>query len=520
MKKKKFKLPDAIVPRDYQESFVPQAQALISSDPDTWHLFTAPTGTGKSIAELLALSSITDSIMITPRLEIIAGMLDKLGHYVYDMTDTELVSLSWSYGIITPIRLRSILAKGELSFMPSVLFIDEAHHDFASTYQDITMYLNGCPKVGLTATPFRGTPKQTQNFRNQWGNKVHSLINLHTAIANGYCTLPTAMVWPLLDDDTIDIQNGEFKLNSVGATTTIQLTIANIVERMKKFYCKKTRLYDMPTMFSVPTTIAAKLLTAALIKSNLPAVSVTQDTARLGRNAAFDSTVRGSTALVQINVVSEGVDLPIKRLIDLSPTMSPVRFLQLLGRIMRPGSTPEYICCCRNLERHCYLLEGLWPNSYVKDAQEAFTDEGGNPVFSRRSGTRVVGLEGLGRFTTTPIHLLDGTVGFLYNLIHTSGFQRTEYIAFLHPNYPDVVKGIKVSSRNDKGEMTWGRWKVVDSLPDLKGCISAKTYPLTDGQVNRWNESSQEKGLNPHKVITAREFQILPFLRDTGLAFS
>jgi len=455
--------------------------------------------------------------MITPRIEIIAGMMEKLGHCIHDMSDESLVTLSWKYGIITPIRLRNVLAKGLLSFMPSVLVIDEAHHDSANTYQDITMYLNGCPKVGLTATPYRGTPKGTQEFLKQWGNTVHTLLTLPDAIANGYCCLPRVTVWPLLDDDTVDVQNGEFKWNTEKATCNVHATITALVAACKRFYCKKSRTYDKPTMFAVPTTVAAKLLHQSLIKSNLPASIVTQETSRKDRVRAFETCVSGSTALVQISVVSEGVDLPIRRLIDLSPTMSPVKWLQQIGRIMRPDGEPEYVCCCRNLERHCYLMEGLLPNSAVKEAQEAFGEEG-KPLVSKRSGSRVVGLEGLGRFTTTPVFLMDGTVGFLYNLVHTAGFKRTEYMAFIHPNHPDPIKGMKVSTDNGT-EMKWGRWKLVDALPDLKGCISAKVNPLTPKQQARWDESAAEHGLNPHRTINSREFQILPFLMNTGLRF-
>lgn len=514
----KFELPKSIIPRDYQDSFPDMVRNLVASQPDVWHLFSAPTGTGKSIAQLLALQRIPYSILITPRLEIIAGMMEKLGHCIHDMTDEQLVTLSWKYNIITPIRLRNILSKGLLSFMPSLLIIDEAHHDSASTYQDITMYLNGCPKVGLTATPYRGTPKGTLDFLNQWNNTVHPLIDLATAINLGYCALPEVTIWPLLDDDTIDVQNGEFKWKSFTAANCIDATIQHVVDRVKQFYCKKSKTYDMPTMFAVPTTVSAKLLHSSLIKSNLPASIVIQDTKRSERTKAFENCVRGSTALVQISVVSEGVDLPIRRLIDLSPTMSPVKWIQQVGRIMRPSDTPpQYVCCCRNLERHCYLMDGLLPNSTVKEAQEAF-EEDGKPKFSKRSGMRVVGLEGLGRFTSTPIFLMDGTIGFMYNLVHTSGFKRSEYLAFVHPNHPEPIRGMKVST-SDGTSMKWGRWELVDTLPDLKGCISAKIAPLTTKQQDRWNTDAADKGLNPHKTITSREFQILPFLMNTGLRF-
>ena len=109
------------------------------------------------------------------------------------------------------------------------------------------------------------------------------------------------------------------------------------------------------------------------------------------RRAAFAATAARRAALVQVSVVSEGVDLPgLRRLVDCRPTLSPVYWLQCLGRIRRPVPSgeppPEYICTNRNLSRHCYLLEGMLPLAAVREAQGAFETP------SRRMGIRVVGL--------------------------------------------------------------------------------------------------------------------------------
>lgn len=508
-----FKLPESIKLRDYQDNAVSTAQQLIELQPENPHLFSSPTGTGKSLIELKLLQDIPNSILITPRLEIIAGMMDKLGHYVDGMSDNDLISLSKNYGIITPIRLRNILAKGELEFYPSVCIVDECHHDLADTYQDITMYLNGVPKVGFTATPFRGTPRGTQTFHKQWNDTINVCITLQDAINQGYCSLPETTIWPLIDDDLINVTNGEFKVASTEYEVCNVMT--PIVTRCKQFYDNRQKMWDRPTMFSVPTTRTAIELTNALNNAGLPAMRVTQETPRNTRNNVFTKVVDCQVALVQIDIVSEGVDLPIRRLIDLKPTMSPVRWVQQIGRIMRPSTNPpEYICCCRNLERHCYLMEGMFPNSTVVDCQTAFKAP------STRSGIRAVGLEGLGRFTITPVSLLNGATVFTYNLVHTEGFKRTEYFVIVHPNFPEPVYGKKESTKNDRGEMSWGRWQLVESLPDLKGCQTAKLWDLTEKQSAKWTRECESKGLNPHKKISNREFQLLPFLQNTGLNFS
>lgn len=506
-------------PRDYQLEAVNLAESLIQSRQDNpWHLFISPTGTGKSIAELLLLSRVPNSILVTPRIEIIAGMLDKLGLWVESTND--IVSKGSDYGLFTPIRLRNLLARGDLPFMPSMVILDECHHSLADSWQDLDMYLNGIPFIGFTASPLRGTPKGTEEFRKQWST-FNRMLNLPTALANNYCSLPTTEVVPLIDDDLIDIVNGELVIQQTNELIKNQFDA--IIHLLRKYYMIRSRMWDRPTMISVPSTEIAVQLTARMNKEGLAAVSVTQNTPRSSRSIAFQQTVDSIKALIQIDVVSEGVDLPIRRLIDLRPTMSPVKWLQQIGRIMRPTEDgefpPEYLCACRNLERHCYLMEGMFPPDSIREAQEAFTDENGKPMFSTRSKVRAIGLEGLGKFVTTPIHLLNGLTCFAYNLVGVNKFKRTEYFVLLHPGEAEPLRAKRESTKSgtsDEGYpvYAWGKWQACESLPDVKGMTSAKAGSLSEKQIAWWNRAAQGFGLNPHKPVDARSFQILPLLKD------
>lgn len=534
MPRREIKLPGNIIPRDYQLTFLEHSKDMIRSNPDIWHLYSSPTGSGKSLMEWMLLQEIPDLIMITPRLEIIAGMLDKIGHFVDDWTTDELVQTASTYGIYTPVRLRNSLAKGTLDFNPSGLIIDEAHHDLADTYQDITMYLNGVPKIGLTATPYRGTPNGTQKYLKQWNDTVNVVLTLANALDRGICSLPTASTWPLLDDDIIDIQGGEFRVKQ--ADELLKDRMDALINRCKRFYDKKDRLWDRMTMFSVPSTETALLLERKLNDAGLPAIRVTQDTSRHGRNVAFQRTLHCQTALVQIDVVSEGVDYPFRRIIDCRPTMSPVKWVQQIGREMRPIQSwedpPEYICCCRNLERHAYLMEGMLPTSKIIEAQEAFNegiDDDHSPAMRvhkvprGRIGARAVGLEGLGKFVTSPVRLLSGLTVFTYNLVKVDQFKRTEYYIVVHPNSPEPVFAEKVSTPNPStGELQWGKWRLIESIPDVKGCnsIACKNdYELTEKQIARWNEDAEKLGLDVHQQLTNRKLQTLFFLKNTGVRF-
>lgn len=537
---KKIILPSWVESRDYMEWFLTTAKDLIASNPEKRHLFSAPTGTGKSICELMLLRDIPNGLFITPRIEIIQGMLEKLNDFDEEWDVDTTVSRAFQYGIITPIRLRNMLAKGSFPYRPSFLCIDECHHHAANTYQDIDMYLNGIPTIGLTATPYRGTPQGTREFYEQWNDTINVILSLSDAVRDGYCSMPTATMVPLVDDDTISLVSGEFKVASVDAVVLDRIKF--IAEYSRQFFSVKASLWDRPTMYSVSSTRLCHELTRELNSIGLQAESVTQETSVHSRREIFKRVIGLRSALVQIDVVSEGVDLPIRRLIDLRPTMSPVRWVQQIGRIMRPVKKcrvcsdpylhggqkhlceceppPEYICCCRNLERHAYLMEGMFPNSTIKEAQEAFEDTEGKPIFSKRAGMRAVGMEGFGKYVITPISLANGTTIFTYQLVRVEGFHRQEFFAIVHPNHPQIIIGEKLSTRNPStNEYQWGKWKVSATVPELTGCVSAKASPLTPKQVDYWNGTAEAKGLNQHIPPNARSFQILPFLRQTGLSF-
>lgn len=543
--RKKVVLPESIKPREYQILAVESICDLIRSNPEKRHLFSAPTGTGKSWIELMVLAQSPDGLFITPRIEIIQGMLEKLNDFDEDESKEQTVDRAWQYGIITPIRLRNMLAKGLLPYRPAYLMIDEAHHHLAGTYQDIDMYLNGVPTVGLTATPYRGTPQGTRDFYAQWNDTVNVILSLPDAVRDGYCSMPTAVLLPMVDDDVISLTAGEFKVSAVDAVVLDR--IKSLTEYSKRFWCGRSKTWDRPTMFSVSSSLQAHKLTSELNSTGVQAECVTQDTLTHERRSIFRRVINCQSCLVQIDVISEGVDLPIRRLIDIRPTMSPTKWVQQIGRIMRPVNrctvclasnthaqegqeypfdcscepAPEYICCCRNLERHAYLMEGLFPNSTIKECQEMFEGQDGSPVYSKRSGSRAIGMEGLGKFVNTPVSLGTGLTVFTYSLVKTNEFQRTEYFAIVHPNNPQLVIGEKVSTKNkDTNETQWGKWKLVDSIPELKGCITAKDNPLTNKQVSYWNSSAEAKGLDHHQILTSRKFQILPFLRNTGISFS
>lgn len=481
---------------------------LMRASPGDRLLLAAPTGCGKSLILLALRSRLARGWIVTPRVEIIVGMLAKLGETVEGVGEGALLDLAWRLRITTPVRLRNALLKGEGPQDIEQLLIDEAHHDASATYEQLRL-LTGCPAAGVTATPYRGTPRGTLKLREVWGEPEWA-ITLGEAVKEGYVAIPDCRVVPLVDDETLDIRNGEFAVSAIEGATAGRLAdavriVAEWVEgdRMKR-----------PSIASLPSREIARQFSAACQGDGIPTVLVTAETTPAERREAFEACVSCAALLVQINVVSEGVDLPCRQLLDLSPTLSPVRWLQQVGRItrpLRPGEDrPLYVCTNRNFLRHAYLLEGLVPVARMVEAQQAF---GG--VGTRTGAGRAIGLEALGRLRPATLALANGLEGFLYAMSAVEGTTVRQYAVIVHPLMNEPIWAVRGNARGEDGmTVAYGRWERCDPPADLSGFASLPGSQVSEKQLAWWKRSARRHGLNPDVEPTRKQFAALPVLSD------
>lgn len=476
---------------------------LRQAKPGDKRLFAAPTGTGKSYIESRVQAEIAGSWIVTPREEIGFDMLRKRG------VGSPSLAEMYTARICTPLVLRNRMLSGDWPAPPALIF-DEAHHHLADTYQVIDLLCGMCPAVGFTATPYRGTPKQTAAFRTQWGEPTW-VISYPESIAHGALSLPTCRIEPLVDDDCVTVTNGQFEVRSIESATRSRL--GDAVRLLVPHF--DGRAWDRPTMVSVPSRELARAFgDAARQWDTLPMRIIDGDTSRMERQNIFDLVVRRQVALVQIQVVGEGVDLPIRRLVDLHPMLSPVEWLQSFGRITRPVSAgelpPEYICTNRNLMRHAYLLDGCLPPETVANAEKLF----GGP--SKRLGSRGIGLEALGRFAGAEIPFADGTTGMCYSVSCCEGVATQQYTCVVHPMRAEPLWAVRENQRSDDPmKPHYGRWARCDNPPvNLKGFASTPPSAVTEKQKAWWVRDAKRRGLDPGAKVTRKSFAVLPVLTD------
>lgn len=525
--------------RDYQHAALLDAlQWVAATEPPARRLYCAPTGTGKG-SLLLALRSAlaaggASSLILSPSLEVLRGLLDRSGLDA-PLTDDALAAAALEgVGATTPTRLRNRILAGEAT-MPDVLLYDEAHHAtdtnevsglLAAVHGDDALW------IGCTATPYRGTPRGTVELRQQWGTPV-PILTLDQAVRSRWCSLPRTRVVPLLDDDEVRVVNGEFKASGAGGAGGLFATRVDALAALLRDLPRR------PTIVAVPSTESAGALVEACDRIGVDATAILQHTTQPARVEALDRCRRMLTILVQIRVVSEGVDLPwLRRIVDARPVVSPVAWVQLLGRAMRPHGAeepPEYWCVCRNLERHAYLLGGVLPREAVAEAQAAF----GGP--SKRTGARGIGFEALGRFKAVELPLANGLTGHMYTLHCPSEVGAHELVVLVHPCKEEPLiasREVAVFPTPDDGSPpprgSWrgrdgrdrraGPWQRLDlaACADLTGYATKQSHDaFSDKQRASWERDAARLGLDPAAAprLKRRQFAALPVLRALGGAW-
>lgn len=516
-----------MTPRDYQLAGIKYGAQILST-PGGCALLASPTGTGKSIVEIecqqLVLSNTGKMpYIVTPRIEIAAGMLSKQ-NINYD--DNTLQRIAREHRIWTPISFRNALLRGEISEVPGIIF-DEIHHGTSVSWRDIWLAAGMPPRIGLTATPFRGTPRGTQELIAEYG-EAQWLITIPEAAQRGDIAIPKFATLPFVDDDLIELNStGEFEVSQVESATNDRLldiaqwAATNFYTTVQETCADgklKQQSWDRVTLFWAPTIAIATRLADALCKLGAPAVPLLGTTPRAQRQQLFRAMQERLIAIVHVGVVSEGVDLPIRRLIDLSPCMSPVLWLQNVGRATRPvlsdEAPPEYYATNRNLLRHSYLYEGVIPSSAIKEAVDAF---GG--IMGKSAGIRAIGLEALGRFKATEIKTASGIPVSFYTLVDTNG-RNQEFACIVHPLLLDPVWAERTHG-SENGERQYGKWQACTAPQELRGFASVQKMTITDKMKAWWHApyGAARYGLDASAKVTKKEFQILPVLRDLGLEF-
>jgi superfamily II DNA or RNA helicase len=516
--------------REYQKKGVASAVGFArSAEAGQVRLYAAPTGTGKSyVLNEVKRQLGNDCVAIIPNSSIMLGIAEKL-QIALPGSESGMFDALQQYGYYTPIRYRNRLLAGELQ-PAKYLLIDEAHHDNDSgDTGDQLAALTNAIKIGYTGSPWQGTPQGTMAYLKRWG-EPEWLIRIKEAIQQGYWTLPECVTWPLVNDDEIDVQNGQLVASQIDSKTQDKLDylIEKMLDPQQAIFATDAitgaRKGDFEystlraTCITAPSTHIAELLYTKMRGMGVLCNLITQATPFPSRKRYLEEVYKGH-CLIQIRTVGEGTDIHLRCMIDIAPTLSPVLWFQRFGRLTRPGAESRYICTNLNYSRHCYLLEGVAPEVYLRQSISAFG------TLSERTTGRVFGLQSLGRLKPTKVKTSGGIEMYVYNVQATIDKLRREYVVIVHPNKPQPFwfeKRSNINGEGDERRIAWGKWERC-AVPDrLEGFKSSPDRPLTEKQMAWWNGESGKPGaahygLDQCQDVNARVFQVLPIFANFKL---
>lgn len=463
-------------------------------------LFTAPTGSGKTTIQKGVLAARPGGLQLVPSKEIGAGF-----------TNTHDQMAQERQGVYAYRRCLNLLSRGELD--PGkfkYILRDEGHH-LDETALAIDDFLRVDTIMAVTATAFRGTPQETRRLHDYYDNKIHTLLSIKDAVARGVISIPRFDVVPLHDDDQINVVSGEFSVTAVDQM--VETRMDDLVSVLGRFWdgTKFTR----PVMVCLTSRYLVEKFCEKCPFPTEAVVGSTED-----REERFNRVVRCEAALVQIKVVGEGVDLPIRIIIDASPTMSPVFWMQRVGRCTRPvgegEEPPLYLCTNHNLLRHGYLFEGFVPASTFKEYKEKW--KSWKPT--SRAVTRIAGdIAGFGRFKPAEVPLLDGSIAYGMVIDDPTG-KGHQYACLMHPATPETICARRDFELDSEGRRDYNKkpkWRKVDRIPDLTGYTSVPASPLTPNMQDWWERDAARVGLDNKATVSARTFQWLPILLNLRL---
>lgn len=374
-----------MTPRPYQISAVQAVLNYFNAGGDGHPLIVMPTGTGKSlvIAELirhvLAEYPGVRMMMATHVKELIQQNLEKLmriwpdapvGVYSAGLKGRETHALILFCGI------QSIWNKaGQLSDFDrpiELVVIDEAHrvplHE-SGTYRRLLRDLEAVNPdlrvIGLTATPYRYIPATrdlsggylplTEGDDRLFTDVVFDLSDrLPWLIQQGYL----APLWPLpckyqVDISGIKIDRGDYHEDQLDELMAGDKVVDAILSEAIPIAQADDRRH---WLVFCPGVASARAMVAGLRARQINAGLITGDTASAERDYLVDESRAGRlTALVSVGVLTTGFDAPIIDLLITRATVSPLLWVQMCGRGMRP--TEAKLAIEGGRQRGCLVLD-------------------------------------------------------------------------------------------------------------------------------------------------------------------
>jgi DNA or RNA helicases of superfamily II len=322
-------MPPPIVLRDYQQELVDLALAEIATHRRV--CLYAPTGGGKTE---MGLALVRHFLEAGQRPMWIANRIDLI-----EQTSKRFAKSGLDHGIVQgyhartsyrkQVQICSIHTLTRRRKLPEtdVIFVDEAHGAVAPTYRKF-LDAQDVPVIGLTATPFsKGLGEVFQSL-------VHTPAATIAELTQTGWLVPARYFAPDRPDlKGIKIVAGDYHETQLADRLNTTALVGNIVAEWRK------RADGLKTVIFATNIAHSKHIVETFKADGVAAEHLDAYTEPGERAAIIERLRRGDTRVVSnVSVLAEGFDCPdMECMILARPTRSIIRYLQMVGRVLRPA---------------------------------------------------------------------------------------------------------------------------------------------------------------------------------------
>lgn len=294
-------------------------------------LLVSPTGSGKTVT---AAELVRSAVAKGSRVLVVAHLKE-----IIDQTSAKLDLYGVPHGVIQaqhwrrfpnePVQIASVQTLVRREFPPAdLLVIDEAHHARAGTYAKIIEHYPDAPVVGLTATPWRGDGKGL-------GELFDSMVVAATPaelIEQGHLVHFGGFSFELPDLSGVKVRGSDYDESQLEVACNQTKIVGGIVEQWLA-HAGGVRTICFAVGVAHSKSIVERFRQAGVAAEHLDA-----NTPKAEREAILSRLAAGTTrVLSNVAVLTEGWDCPSAACCILAcPTKSLVRYLQEVGRVLRP----------------------------------------------------------------------------------------------------------------------------------------------------------------------------------------
>lgn len=312
--------------RDYQEELIQEVRLSMSKGNKSI-IVQSPPRTGKTVtmAEIARLTTRNGKrcLFLVHRKEIIGQAMDTFEIQKCDMNLVDFMMVQTAY------RRVERLPKYD------VIFVDEAHHALAKTYQTVLTAYPNAIKLLFTATPIRTGKRQLDEIADDivLGKSIQQLTEEGNLAPFKYYSVDYVDKSKLKKSST-----GDYTNNSIDDSVSSKI-YGDVVKHYRKY------ANGMQAVLYCYSVESAKEFADIFNNEGISAVEVDGSTPDYLRDDYVERFRNGEIKiLTNVNLFTEGLDLPnVDCVIMVRPTASLALYLQFAMRCLNPREGKEAV---------------------------------------------------------------------------------------------------------------------------------------------------------------------------------